>query len=56
MPIWKRISKIFEIEDDAVRFYNKNYKGRGDIEDFEIRKTDFGNFSLWVLNNGFYER
>ena len=51
MPIWKRISKIFKIESDAIRFYDKNYRGRGDIEDYKIKETDFGNFNLWVLSN-----
>lgn len=53
---WKRIQKIFTLEQDALKYYNKNYRGRGDIEDYEIEPTQFGNYKLWIKSNGMYDQ
>jgi len=51
---WKRVQKAFGTEDKALRHYDKNYRGRGDIEGYQIKPTNFGNYSLWVESNGIY--
>ena len=51
---WKRVQKSFSTEDKALRHYDKNYKGRGDIERYQIKPTNFGNYNLWIESNGIY--
>lgn len=56
IPLWKKISRTFALEQDAINYFNKNHKGRNDVKDFEVVPTNNGNFNLFVKTDEFYEK
>ena len=52
---WKRVQKAFSTEDKAFGHYDKNYRGRGNVEWYKIKSTNFGNYNLWIESNGIYD-